>query len=1159
MRLARLDVRRLPGLETPFPLEPAPGLTIVHGSNGSGKSSVCRAILGLLFPDGAVDAASAVRAVFARGERILHASREAAGTTRWTEDGDEVDPQIPAGPLVGAYRLGLLDLHHRAADRNEDDRLLTQEIRSRLAGGFDVEGLLESDELWIPARPIQNADLKIARERVEEIRVRQARIARDEDDRLPELSREIERCDAARRTLLALQAARQLQAADRRRAAAEARLRELPVQLPRLLGNEDERLDGIERRLAAADEARGAATAALTVARQALAACGFPSGPPDPQRLAVARKHLEAARDAARDLARRQEDLAGAERELAERAAHLLPGWPADRARVVMPAELREAEELLRRSAGAAARAEELSRLLARPEFADLDAGTSATAGVEVAFLLARWLAAGAAGDRAALVLAGIAAVAAVGLGAVLFAGGDPLAGGWSLAAGAVALGAAIRLGLRDRARAAARRRLQREFAATGQELPAAWTEAAVRDRFAGLVDHLAAQRHADLRRRWRDELAGEAERERRRRAESESRGRELGEAAGLAGNAGPIELVEFLRRVGEYHDAGVAAAGAAARARTADDRRAAALAEAGAILAECGVAGDLALPAAEAALVDLESRAARAREEMAAITAQGQRLAEATVRRDTEAAERARLFRELELAEGDRASLLALVERHAEFTQVRAELDAAIQLRAAAEVEVAGLDPVLGDLALQAAATSIDAIDREAAEAARQIARAPALHEEKGGIERELAQARGGAELEAALAARERARESERARREQARRNALARLLLQDVADEFRSATLPGVVERARLLFATFTRGAWQVSARRDGTLVATDTARQREHELDELSDGTRAQLLLAARLAFIEDLERGEPLPLLLDEALTAADPHRFRAIAEALAALVDGGRQVIVFTADPGVIGAWRDLLAELDATPARVLDLDAIGGRAALAPAAVRRPVALAPLPDPTLPPEQYAERLQAPRLDLHAEPTAAHLWHLLWDDQPALDSLLRLGLRTWGALASLAVPLRAAGDLDEPLFDRLQARARALQAFLSARRRGRGLPVTRDVLSEVPRIGVKLDELAELAESCGGDARLLVAAVHGPHRIAGVGERLEVRLREHLASVGCLDDRHPADRQEILAVVLEASAGGLAATELAALVDRWWQLTEPPARPAAAER
>ena len=60
----------------------------------------------------------------------------------------------------------------------------------------------------------------------------------------------------------------------------------------------------------------------------------------------------------------------------------------------------------------------------------------------------------------------------------------------------------------------------------------------------------------------------------------------------------------------------------------------------------------------------------------------------------------------------------------------------------------------------------------------------------------------------------------------------------------------------------------------------LALDNEEQRERTLDELSSGTRLQLLLAVRVAFVEQQERGPMLPLILDETLGNSDEHRARA---------------------------------------------------------------------------------------------------------------------------------------------------------------------------------------------------------------------------------------------------------------------------------------
>ena len=77
----------------------------------------------------------------------------------------------------------------------------------------------------------------------------------------------------------------------------------------------------------------------------------------------------------------------------------------------------------------------------------------------------------------------------------------------------------------------------------------------------------------------------------------------------------------------------------------------------------------------------------------------------------------------------------------------------------------------------------------------------------------------------------------------------------------------MPRVLERARELFGTFTNYAYELEvARADGTSFhAIETSSGERRWLNELSDGTRVQLALAARLAFGE----------LADEALLASIP--------------------------------------------------------------------------------------------------------------------------------------------------------------------------------------------------------------------------------------------------------------------------------------------
>src|SRR5690606_20666659 len=102
----------------------------------------------------------------------------------------------------------------------------------------------------------------------------------------------------------------------------------------------------------------------------------------------------------------------------------------------------------------------------------------------------------------------------------------------------------------------------------------------------------------------------------------------------------------------------------------------------------------------------------------------------------------------------------------------------------------------------------------------------------------------------------------------------------------------------------------------------------------LDQLSTGTRAQLLIAARLAFALTLEaavadEGEELatlPFVLDEALTTSDPERFAQVAGAVLDIVEtAGRQFVYLSARPEDAAMWREAAAARPGDPLTVIEL------------------------------------------------------------------------------------------------------------------------------------------------------------------------------------------------------------------------------------------
>lgn len=125
----------------------------------------------------------------------------------------------------------------------------------------------------------------------------------------------------------------------------------------------------------------------------------------------------------------------------------------------------------------------------------------------------------------------------------------------------------------------------------------------------------------------------------------------------------------------------------------------------------------------------------------------------------------------------------------------------------------------------------------------------------------------------------------------------------------------------------------------------------------LGQLSDGTRVQAILAARLGALR-VDGGPKMPLLVDEGLANTDPDRMERIMEILLE-ESRERQVVVFTNGHDEVARWRAVASRigLDEPPVRLL-----GGRAPTAPPTkLPEASAFAP-PDPTLPWDEYLAEL-----------------------------------------------------------------------------------------------------------------------------------------------------------------------------------------------------
>ncbi len=143
-----------------------------------------------------------------------------------------------------------------------------------------------------------------------------------------------------------------------------------------------------------------------------------------------------------------------------------------------------------------------------------------------------------------------------------------------------------------------------------------------------------------------------------------------------------------------------------------------------------------------------------------------------------------------------------------------------------------------------------------------------------------------------------------------------VAHRILDAVTERFARESQPAILQQISALLQRITGGRHvRVSAdRQAGTLLVHD-ASGAPRKSQELSTGTREQLFLALRLAYILDYcDRAEPLPVIIDDVLVNFDRGRARSTLQALCE-VARSTQVLLFTCHEHIVDLTREIAQEV----------------------------------------------------------------------------------------------------------------------------------------------------------------------------------------------------------------------------------------------------
>ena len=141
MRLKRLTIDRLPGIDQPFKIESeGTGVHVIFGPNAIGKSSICRAVEGLYWDDRGPTERTCVIGQFELDGETWRAERDGS-RLRWRCGGeDRLPPDIPASHYHRCFFLRLRDLIDPSPEGTQD---IASDIRRQMSGGFDLNRIVE--------------------------------------------------------------------------------------------------------------------------------------------------------------------------------------------------------------------------------------------------------------------------------------------------------------------------------------------------------------------------------------------------------------------------------------------------------------------------------------------------------------------------------------------------------------------------------------------------------------------------------------------------------------------------------------------------------------------------------------------------------------------------------------------------------------------------------------------------------------------------------------------------------------------------------------------------------------------------------------------------------------------------------------------------------
>ena len=1035
MKLERLEITHLPGFSSSFSLEGlAAGVNLITGPNAAGKSSLVRALGYLLQGPQSNDPPVTLAAEFRSSDQQWRVERTGQQTL-WQCNGRPAErPDLPNADQLLRYCLSMEDL----IEADKTDKSLAQELQRSLRGGFDLNAVRTTTEIGARHGLIEERQLVQAQKAVREAE-RAADALRVRQESIPQFNRAIAEAQDAEEHLRRIEKAKRLLDAVLTRQASEEQLARFPDRMDKLTGQELENVETLKKRLEVSEDKRRKQAQSQRQARALLEEAGLNDVDLDTagRDLDALEKKLRRARDLRGDRDRNVA-LQSKQQAALDTAAEALGGGPPPKLDME---RLGQAEDFAGNLLKLRAAQVQLTTRIGL--FGDAPDEQEVRNHERAVDALRNWLDASSGEQdkrRLAVPLWACVALAVASILGLVYA---PLLVPIALSS-LLLIVLAWALWKLFRASSEATNLRQKDavqrFEETGLAAPK-WSLGPVRSHLKDLEEALgafAAQKHKaegalEARSRLLEVETG--------LREMQTKQAQLAESIGFDPLMPVTALDRFIRLTKDWDGARTELEITTQAVVGLDTQIATALKEARGILSRWDTLAEADLDELGAVCESFKSKLKTAANASDAI-----KLAEHMITSHEEESVRhqedlAKVYQDVGLSEDEHLLLVERLQQRPSWLAAREEVREAGGREKQLRRELEGDDALL-TMVGNRDESSLDERMREQEHLAERLEE---LRNQRAQSHADISNAESDHALENAIAK----RVETQAKLEQKRDELLVReateLLLNQVEADYRTTHEPEVLSQASALFQQVTAHDFELQLSEDGGFQARDTQQNKVRKLDELSTGTRMQLLLAVRVAWVRAQDGGSrTLPLFLDEALTTSDERRFIEVAKSLDTLSSSsGIQVIYLSARKNEQDLWR---AAIGRDP-HLIDLAQLRGQRDGDHAPEFEVTPSEPIPRPKGDALEYAKELRIPGIDPALDAGEIHLFHLLRDDLDLLYQLMdSLRIRTLGQLQSYIDHSARHEHQATPEISKLRDRSRSTRAWISAWRQGRGRPI-----------------------------------------------------------------------------------------------------------------